>query len=591
MNVRGRNVNVRGRLWAVGGVLGASAVFLVVCAARMQLFDSDFYQQQGDARFLRELPIAASRGMIVDRNGETLAASSPVASIWANPQELLQHPDQLPALARALAIDHDGLTERLAQRADREFVYLRRHLSPDDAAAITDLKIPGVFSQREFRRFYPVGEVMAHVLGFTNIDDLGQEGLELAFNEWLTGTLGAKRVIRDRKGRVVENVDLLRSAQPGNDLELSIDRRVQYLAYRELTAALHERGASAGSVVMLDVHSGEILALVNLPSYNPNAREAAIGGNRRNRALTDVFEPGSVMKPLTIVAALESGKFTPNTAIPTSPGYTTLRGGYTIHDFKDYGTLSMTGVLIKSSNVGAIKIANELTAQQQYDVYHRFGLGQVSGSGFPGESAGVLPPVGSWGPVEKQTIAYGYGLSVTSLQLARAYAAFGNGGLLVTPTFVKGVRGPAPRVIQSGTSAQLMTMLELVTGPGGTATRSNISGFRVAGKTGTSRKASEGGYADKRYVAVFVGLAPVSQPRFAMAVVINDPKGEEYGGGAVAAPVFRNVMEGALRLLDVPPDHIEQWYAKSPSGATPRVVESLPSVADRVPELESGVAL
>jgi cell division protein FtsI (penicillin-binding protein 3) len=585
MNARGRNVNVRGRLLAVAGVLALAGGLLVLRAAWMQLFDSEFYQQQGDARFLRELPIAASRGVILDRNGETLAASSPVASIWANPQELLQHPEQLPALARALGIDHGALTERLAQRADREFVYLRRHLSPDDAAAIAALKIPGVFSQREFRRFYPLGEVTAHVLGFTNIDDLGQEGLELAFNDWLTGKPGAKRVIRDRKGRVVENVDLLRPAQPGNDLVLAIDRRVQYLAWRELTAVMHEHGASAGSVAMLDVDNGEILALVNLPSYNPNAREAAVGGNRRNRALTDVFEPGSVMKALTMVAALESGKFTPQTTIATSPGYTTLRGGYTIHDFKDYGTLTMAGVLIKSSNVGAIKIANELTAQQQYDAYRRFGLGQTSGSGFPGESAGVLPPVASWGPVEKQTIAYGYGLSVTSLQLARAYAAFGNGGRLVTPTFVKGARAETPQIIDTATADELMTMLEAVTGPGGTATRSNVSGYRIAGKTGTSRKASEGGYADKRYVAVFVGLAPASAPRFAMAVVIYDPKGEEYGGGAISAPVFRNVMTGALRLLDVPPDHIEQWYAKAPATGAAGPV---PSAAERLPVLHPG---
>jgi len=591
MNARGRNVNVRGRLWVVGGVLALAALLLVGRAAWMQLFNSDFYQQQGDARFLRELPIAASRGMILDRNGETLAASSPVASIWANPQELLQHPEQLPALARALGIHRAALAARLAQRADREFVYLRRHLSPDDAALITALKIPGVFSQREFRRFYPLGEVVAHVLGFTNIDDLGQEGLELAFNDWLTGKPGAKRVIRDRKGRVVENVDLLRPAQPGNDLVLSIDRRVQYLAWRELTAALHEHGASAGSVVMLDVDTGEILALVNLPSYNPNARDAAVGGNRRNRALTDVLEPGSVMKALTMVAALQSGKFTPDTAIATSPGYTALRGGYIIHDFKDYGTLTMAGVLVKSSNVGAIKIANELTAQQQYAVYQHFGLGQVSGSGFPGESAGVLPPVASWGPVEKQTIAYGYGLSVTSLQLARAYAVFGNGGKLVTPTFVKGAHGDAPTVIDPATAGKLMRMLEAVTGPGGTATRSNVSGFRVAGKTGTSRQASEGGYADKRYVSVFVGLVPASQPRFAVAVVINDPQGLEYGGGAVAAPVFRNIMTGTLRLLDVAPDRIEQWYVKAPDAAPAQQAAVLPRTRDHRAQRQPGVTL
>jgi cell division protein FtsI (penicillin-binding protein 3) len=566
MKLRARQVNTRARLYAVLGVLALATSSLIVRAVDLQLLDNEFYQQQGDARFLREIPIPTSRGMITDRNGEPLAVSTPVESIWANPQELLQSPEQLPALAQALSIPLEPLTQRLAQRADKEFVYLRRHMNPDEAQAIVALGIPGVYSQREFRRFYPVGEITAHVLGFTNIDDRGQEGLELAFDEWLTGTPGAKRVIRDRRGRIVENVDLLHAAEPGNNLVLSLDRRIQYLAYRELKTALLENQAGSGSVVVLDVASGEILAMVNQPSYNPNAREAVEPGTHRNRAVTDVFEPGSVMKTLTIAAAMEAGKLTPDTPIDTAPGYLPIPG-YTIHDFRNYGTLSVTGVLTKSSNVGATKIAMGLPNEVQYDLYRRFGLGQASGSGFPGESAGVLTGPNHWGPTEKATISYGYGLSATLLQLARAYAAIGNGGRLIEPTFVKGANNPSQQVIDPALAQQLLGMLEAVTGPGGTATKANILGYRVGGKTGTSRKASGGGYAAKRYTSVFVGLVPASQPKFAMAVVINDPQSHDaagalvYGGGAVAAPVFHRVMDGALRLMDVPPDDIDTWLA------------------------------
>jgi len=551
----------RKRLMVVGGVLAACCVVLVARAAHLQVISEEFYQQQGDARFLREVPIATSRGMITDRNGEPLAVSSPVESIWANPKELLVHPDRLPELARALQIPLDVLTRRVSERADKEFVYLRRHLNPDVAEGITALGIPGVYSQREFRRFYPHGEVLAHVLGFTNIDDRGQEGLELAFNEWLTGKEGSQRVIRDRRGRIVENVDLVRAAEPGKDLVLSIDRRIQYLAYRELKAALIETGATSGSVVVLDVPTGEVLAMVNQPSYNPNSRVGADAEARRNRSVTDVVEPGSVMKTLTLAAGLEAGKFTPESLIPTAPGYMPLPGGYTVRDFRNYGTLTLAGILTKSSNVGAIKVSNELSADHQYDMYHRFGLGQRSGSGFPGELPGVLPPARRWGPTEKATISYGYGLSVTPLQLARAYAAIGNDGRIMTPTFVKGGAGEGEQVIDPAIARQLMDMLETVTGPEGTARRARVTGYRVAGKTGTSRKADGGGYAAKRYAAVFVGLVPATNPRFAMAVVIHEPQGLEFGGGAVSAPVFHRVMDGALRLMDVPPDDIEKWYA------------------------------
>jgi cell division protein FtsI (penicillin-binding protein 3) len=580
------NYSPRNRLLVVGGILGACFIVLVARAAHLQVISEEFYQQQGDARFLREIPIATSRGMITDRNGEPLAVSSPVESIWANPKELLQHPDRLPALASALNLPLDVLTRRVSERADKEFVYLKRHLNPDIAETITDLGIPGVYAQREFRRFYPHGEVMAHVLGFTNIDDIGQEGLELAFNDWLTGKEGKQRVIRDRRGRIVENVDLVEAAEPGKDLALSIDRRIQYLAYRELKAALVETGATSGSVVVLDVPTGEVLAMVNLPSYNPNSRVGADAESRRNRAVTDVVEPGSVMKTLTIAAALEAGKFTPDSLIETAPGYIGLPGGYQVRDFRNYGTLTVTGILTKSSNVGAIKVSNELTAEHQYDMYTRFGLGQRSGSGFPGELAGVLPAPNRWGPTEKATISYGYGLSVTPLQLARAYAAVGNGGRVMEPTFVKGGAGEGTQIVDPAIAKQLMGMLETVVGPEGTARRAAVLGYRVAGKTGTSRKAAGGGYAAKRYAAVFVGLVPASQPRFAMAVVIHEPQGLEYGGGAVSAPVFHRVMDGALRLMDVPPDNIEQWFAAqakakpaAPAAVAPAAAPAAPAAA------------
>jgi len=560
MKVQRSTYSLRHRLLAISVVLGVFGVVLVARAAHLQLISPDFYQQQGDARFLREVPIATSRGTITDRNGEPLAISSPVESVWANPQELLQHGDRMPQLAKALGIPQDVLQQRISQRADKEFVYLRRHMNPDVADEVVDLGIPGVYSQREFRRFYPHGEVMAHVLGFTNIDDRGQEGLELAFDEWLTGKAGAQQIIRDRRGRTVENVDLIRAAEPGHDLTLSIDRRIQYLAYRELKTALVERGASSGSIVVLDVPTGEILAMVNQPSYNPNSRDGSGPETQRNRAVTDVVEPGSVMKTLTLAAALESGKFTPESLIATAPGYMPLPGGYTVKDFRNYGTLTMTGVLTKSSNVGATKIASELTNEHQYDMYHRFGLGQASGSGFPGESSGVLRAPNLWGPTEKATISYGYGLSVTPLQLARAYAAIGNGGRLHEATFVKGSDSASVQVIDPVIAAQLMTMLETVTSTDGTASRAAVMGYRVAGKTGTVRKAGGGSYIAKRYAAVFVGLVPASNPKFAMAVVIHDPQGLEYGGGAVSAPIFHHVMDGALRLMDVPPDNIEQWF-------------------------------
>ncbi len=571
--------NIRARLSVIAVALGLMGTALVVRAVDLQLLRSEFYQEQGDARFVRDLPIASVRGMITDRNGEPLAVSTPVESLWANPQELLQHRERLPELAAALRTPLPALTQRLEDRVGREFVYLRRQINPDEAAAVIDLGIPGVASQREFRRYYPLGEVMAHVLGYTNIDDQGQEGLELAFNAWLTGKPGMKRVIRDRRGRIVENVDLIQAAEPGKDLALSIDRRIQYLAYRELKAALAEHGARAGSVVVLDVPTGEVLAMVNQPSYNPNVREVHDPESRRNRALTDVLEPGSVIKVLTVAAALETGRYTPDTVIPTAPGYMNL-ARFQIRDIHNYGDVSLTRLLTKSSNVAAAKIAADLPREHLHDLYARFGLGQTTGTGFPGESAGVLPAVRAWGPVEKATIAYGYGLSTTATQIARLYAAIGNEGRMLPLSFVKDAGGQSTAVIDPAIARQVMAMLETVAGPEGTATRANVAGYRIAGKTGTSRKIAAGGY-QRRYLSVFAGLVPASAPRLAMVVVIDDPQRGVYYGGQVAAPVFQKVMEGGLRLLDVPPDQVEQWLAGSVN-----VVPVLPGTGGLPPEAE-----
>jgi cell division protein FtsI (penicillin-binding protein 3) len=402
---------------------------------------------------------------------------------------------------------------------------------------------------------------VAQVLGFTNIDDRGQEGLELAFDDWLRGTPGAKRVIRDRRGRIVENVDLLRPAQPGRDLALSLDRRIQFLAHRELRTALQDTGASSGSAVVLDVATGEVLAMVNLPTFNPNAVGTSARDAHRNRSATDLFEPGSTMKPLTVAAGLEAGVITPGSLFNTNPGW--IRNGrYRTTDTHNYGVLDTTGVIRKSSNVGASMIVHRLSDRQFYAFVRRFGYGQRTGSGFPGEAAGVFPAPDRWDGTSKQTMSYGYALSVTPLQIATAYAALGNGGVLHAPSFVKGQHGPSRRVLDSKIAREVLRMMQTVTEPGGTATQAAILGYHVAGKTGTSRKASAGGYS-RRYIGYFAGLVPVDKPRFSMVVVVNDPDASRkgYTGGLVAGPVFRNVMEGALRLMDVAPDNLDAWLA------------------------------
>ncbi|WP_243042596.1 peptidoglycan D,D-transpeptidase FtsI family protein [Dyella sedimenti] len=557
--------STRRRMLVVTGVLTLASLGLVARAFDLQVVRKEFYQNQGDARFLREVPIAVSRGTVFDRNGEPLAVSTPVVSIWANPAEVLDNEDKLPQLAAAIGMDADALKQYLAQRSEREFVYLKRQMSPDAAQAVLDLGVPGVNGQREFRRFYPSGPVTAHVLGFTNIDDHGQEGLELAFDDWLAGKPGAKRVIRDRMGHIVEDVELVRAPQPGRDITLSIDRRIQFLAYNELKNTIEQADADSGSMVIVDVRNGEILAMVNWPTYNPNALRGSSPSSRRNRAMTDVVEPGSTMKPFVMAAALSSGKYT-----PTGPMVDTGNGHffYLTHDIRDthaYGLLSPTGILAKSSNIGAAKVAITLDTGLLYDTFRAFGFGNSTNSGFPGEASGYLKPGRGWGQLEKAIMAYGYGLNVTPLQLANGYATIADGGVMHLPTFVKGSDNEAKQIIDPKIAGELVQMLEAVTQPGGTAAPyAWIANYAVAGKTGTAHKATAGGYSKNNYSAAFAGIVPASAPRMAAVVVIDNPRKGSYYGGLVSAPVFAKVMDGALRLMDVPPDNIGRWYVGGP---------------------------
>ncbi len=561
---RATGPSARRRMLLVAGLLGLTATGLVARAFDLQVVRKQFYQRQGDARFLRETPIPVSRGTILDRNGEPLAVSTPVTSIWANPSEVLNNDERIPQLARALGVNADELKSRLAQRSEREFVYLRRQMAPEAAQAVLDLGIPGINGQREFKRFYPSGEVTAHVLGFTNIDDHGQEGLELAYDDWLSGKPGAKRVIRDRMGHVVEDVEQVRAPKPGQNLTLSIDRRIQFLAYSELKSTLEKFQADSASMVILDVRTGEVLAMVNLPTYNPNAIGASKPGQRRNRAMTDVLEPGSTIKPILMAAALSSGKFTPaSPVIDTTGGHWYFRG-HDIHDTHNYGVLTPTGVITKSSNVGAAHIAMDLDTTLMYDTYRAFGFGNSTNSGFPGEASGYLRIGADWRPLEKAILGYGYGLNVTVLQLADAYATIADGGVKHTPSFIKGNDNPPRQIISEQVAHELIRMMETVTGPGSTAPQARIANYAVAGKTGTAHKASAGGYDKHSYTAAFVGIAPATNPRLVGVVVVDNPKKGSYYGGMVSAPVFSRVMGGALRLLDVPPDNIGRWYVGGP---------------------------
>jgi cell division protein FtsI (penicillin-binding protein 3) len=550
------------RRWLMLTVFVGATLCLLWRAFDLQIQNQDFLRNHGDARSLRTMKILAHRGNITDRNGEALAVSTPVKSIWARPRQLLESSDDLVELAEILKTNTGALHELLKNRVHRNFVYLKRQSKPQVANAIEALQLPGVYIEREYKRFYPSGEITSHLLGFTNVDDKGQEGLELAFDQWLQGASGSKRVLQDSLGRVFADVESIKASKPGKALELSIDRRIQYLAYRELKAAVIYHRARSGMLVMLDVNTGEVMAMVNQPSYNPNNRSGLKSDHFRNRAITDVFEPGSTLKPFTIAAALQSGLYQPDSQIETKPGFLKV-GNHTIKDHKNYGKLDLMNILKKSSNVGASKIALSLGPEKIWQTYVNIGFGQSTGSGFPGESSGLLNDYSSWSEVELATMSFGHGIAVTALQLAQAYSVLAGNGVLRPVSFQKieeEVTGK--RVLPSWVVKHVNNMLETVVHEGGTGLRAAVRGYRVAGKTGTAHKAASGGYAGDRYVSVFAGMAPLSNPQLVMVVVIDEPQRGEHYGGLVAAPVFSNVMRGALRILNVPPDDIPSFESK-----------------------------
>ncbi|MGB5539208.1 MAG: penicillin-binding protein 2 [Gammaproteobacteria bacterium] len=556
MNRKRANTVYPGRRVFLLLCMGLAAAVLVWRAVCLQVLDKEFLLNQGQARHLRVVSLPAHRGIIQDRNGEPLAISTPVESVWVNPQELGNEQHRIPELTRLLALSKSSVQSLLASRADREFIYLRRHIDPATAAQVEALDIPGVYLQREYRRYYPDGEVAAHVVGFTNVDDVGQEGLELAYEDWLAGEPGAKRVIKDGKSHIVEDVESISLPNPGKDLQLSIDRRIQYLAYRELLTVMQEHKAQAASAVVLDVKSGEVLAMVNQPSFNPNNRQNLRSSDMRNRAVTDVFEPGSTMKPFLVATALASERYTPHTPVSTSPGWMRV-GVNTVRDVHDYGDLDVTGVIRKSSNVGIAKIALSLAAEDIWTELSDIGFGVQTFSGFPGEASGLLPHFSGWNAIETATLSFGYGVSVTPLQLAQAYAVLASDGIRRSITFLHDVRvAEERRVMPAAIAREVRAMLEQAVGPEGTAPEARVPGYRVAGKTGTVRKSEPGGYSDSKYLSVFAGMAPASDPRLVMVVMVDEPGAGKYYGGQVAAPAFSRVMAGALRLLAVPPDDV-----------------------------------
>ena len=543
-----------GRLSLVIAFFAIAGSALLARAVQLQVFNTDFLNQQADTRHLRTERISAHRGSIMDRNGEPLAISTPVDSVWANPQELAAAVDRVPELARILEIDADQLMRRITRSMDKEFLYLKRHLNPQQADQVLAMKLPGVNALREYRRYYPAGEVAGHLVGFTNIDDDGQEGLELAFNHWLSGESGAKRVLKDRLGRAVENVASIKPPRHGRDLRSSIDLRLQYLAYRTLKGAIQKHKAESGSVVILDIGTGEVLAMVNQPSYNPNDRSQYSAERYRNRAITDIFEPGSSIKPLIMAAALESGRYRASSMVDTSPGYVVV-GPKRIEDDNNLGRVSLTTVLSRSSNVGSTKIAMSLESDQLWQTMTRFGFGSLTSSGFPGESAGLLAHYNDWRQISQAILGYGYGVSVTPLQLTQAYAALGGDGH-IRPISLVALDQPsdAQRIITDETAHSIRAMMEEVVRPDGTGSEAGVTGYRVAGKTGTSWKAAPGGYSEDKYFSIFAGFAPASDPKLAAVVIIDEPTGDLYYGGDVAAPVFGDVMAESLRLLAIPPD-------------------------------------
>lgn len=544
------------RTLAVLGFLFTGMTLLAARAFWLQVLDADYLQEQGNARHLRVIQDNSHRGMIFDRNGEPLAISTPVDSVWAEPESLAGARTAWPALARILGMTVREIDQAVRHHDGREFMYLKRQVTPEQAAKVQALDIDGVGLQREYRRYYPSGTVAGHVVGFTNVDDQGQEGVELAYDKWLRAIPGRKRVLKDRYGKVVESVESVSLPVPGKDLTLSIDRRLQYLVYRELKAAVAQNHARGASAVLLDARTGEVLALVNEPGFNPNNRSNLSSSLFRNRAVTDVFEPGSTVKPFTIAAALESGRFTPSTLIDTAPGQFTV-GRNTIRDVHNYGLITVAQVLEKSSNIGAARIALTLGRDEVRDMFVHTGFGSSTGSGLPGEVHGRLNRASNV-PIELATLAYGYGISVTPLQLARAYGALANNGVLLPVTLLRrdgAVEGE--RIFSDATARTVRSMLELAVSREGTGAAAQVAFYRVGGKTGTAHKLINGEYADQRYIASFAGFAPASDPHLAMVIMVDEPSGSSYFGGQVAAPVFSRVMAGALRLLNLPPDNLD----------------------------------
>jgi len=518
----------------------------------LQGIHDDFLQKKGDARYSRVIEVSAHRGMITDRNGEPLAVSTPVESVWASPSDVEADRQQVKKLAQILGMDTNELKGRLLDTS-RDFVYLKRQLPPDQVEKVVGLNIPGIMLQREYRRYYPAGEEAAQTLGFTGQDDNGQEGLELALQEQLAGKPGSQRVIKDRRGHIVEDAGSLHLSKPGSDIVLSLDSNVQHLAYRELEYAVKQHKAKSGAVVVLDARSGEVLALANYPGYNPNSRNNASNKSMRNRAITDLFEPGSTMKPFAVATAIETGKVRPNTLINTENGVFTVNNRK-IHDQHPAAMMTVSQIIQRSSNVGAAKVALSLKSAVLWQGLSESGFGVQTGSNFPGEATGKLRDPKTWRPIEQATISYGHGISVSLLQLARAYTIFASDGELKPISLLKLDEPVAgKKVFSERTTRALINMLELVTQPGGTAPLAQVSGYRVAGKTGTAHKLEDGRYVN-RYVASFVGFAPVSNPRLVVAVMIDEPSNDEYYGGLVAAPVFSKVTGGALHALNVPND-------------------------------------
>lgn len=565
------------RTWMLGGLMAIAASFLGWKAITLQFLESDFLRGQGDERFTRVASVLAHRGSVTDRFGEPLAVSTPVDSVWVNPRELTLAGEQIPVLARALERDSSDLTRRVTSNVGREFMYVARHLQPSDSARIRALDIPGVHFTREYRRYYPAGEVTGHILGFTDVDDEGQEGLELAYEHWLAGENGAKRVIQDNLGRTVQTVESIRPMRPGKNMSLSIDMRLQYLAYRELKAAIQTHRARAGSLVLIDVSTGEVLAMVNQPTFNPNDRTQLKPAGYKNRAVTDLVEPGSTIKPFVVAAALASGKYTTSSIIDTSPGLVKV-GIKVIEDKHNLGAIDLATALARSSNVAMTRIALNLGPEALHSTLARLGFGRVTTSGYPGESAGLLTQYSHWRPITTATVSYGYGLSATPLQLASAYATLGAFGVQRPISFTKVDQPPVgERVLPEQVSRDVVTMLRSVVSDAGTGKRASIPGYSVAGKTGTAWKASAGGYSTNRYLSVFAGLAPASQPRLAAVIVIDEPGAGLYYGGDVAAPVFARVVGGALRLLAVAPDtSIDGPVDELPDEAAPFVPELPP---------------